>query len=92
VRHDHAELLAFLRAVDANLKSDGVIMMTIIGGAAAALASQTKLATTDIDIITDITGLEEAVQAAQKQTGLKVTISRLASTNRPKTTKAACSR
>ncbi|MCP3980163.1 MAG: hypothetical protein GY716_12730 [bacterium] len=60
----------FLRSVDTHLSKQQSVIL--IGGAAAALAYGATRVTTDIDTITDTTGLEEALRLARVDTGLDV--------------------
>lgn len=64
------ELARFLEAVDEHLVRRCQIIL--IGGAAASLAYGVSRVTTDIDTISDLADLEEAVRAARSDTGIDV--------------------
>jgi hypothetical protein len=64
------ELRRFLTSLDQHLS--GTRSIILIGGAAASLAYGISRVTTDIDTISDITDLEEALHLARVDTGLDV--------------------
>jgi hypothetical protein len=74
-RYTRAELVTFLKAVDANLTSPADLL--IIGGAAATLRYGATSATRDIDTWNDISPLvTRAAQKARAATGLPVPMER----------------
>lgn len=64
------ELTRFLESVDEHLSGPRCIIL--IGGAAASLAYGISRVTTDIDTITDLADLEEALRLARSDTGFDV--------------------
>ena len=64
------ELGVFLRAVDRHLHEP--FSLLIIGGTAAALAVAVPSYTKDIDVMGNVTALEEACRAARLETGLNI--------------------
>ena len=64
------ELTRFLESVDEHLP--GPRRVILIGGAAASLAYGISRVTTDVDTITDLSDLREALQAARSDTGLDI--------------------
>ncbi len=67
-----AELIRFLSAIDAALSRR--VFVTLIGGGAAALGYGVVSGTKDLDTLTELTHLEEAIRAARRATGLDVPI------------------
>jgi hypothetical protein len=72
VRFAPVELERFLAAVDGALTDRTFVIL--IGGAAAALAYGVRTATKDLDTLTGISGLENAIRKARAETGLDVPI------------------
>jgi hypothetical protein len=75
-RFDKAQLVAFLRAVDHNLRER--IKVVVIGGAAAAIGYDSRVRTSDIDVFNVLEGsveaLVEAADRARRQTGFAVSV------------------
>jgi len=71
-RYRPRELRLFLEAIDRLLSVPHDL--TIIGGAAAALAYGVKQATRDIDTIGDTAGMQEACERARRETGLEIPV------------------
>ncbi len=72
-RFDRARLVAFLRALDRNLRAPSRAVM--IGGAAAAVAYHSGTKTADIDLYSGISKeILEAAQKARWQTGLAIAV------------------
>lgn len=64
------EIRAFLLAVDAHIERP--FRMDLIGEAVAVLSFNVQSGTEDLDAITNIQPIEEAINAAKKDTGLDV--------------------
>jgi hypothetical protein len=72
-RFDRAQLITFIRALDAQLQRQATIL--VIGGAAAAVAYHSGTRTADIDVWQGLTPeLLEAGAGARQATGLAVAI------------------
>ena len=64
------EIKRFLLAVDRHMS--GPFEMEIIGGAAASLRFGLRSGTLDIDTVTSVADLEEAIRKAREETKLQI--------------------
>lgn len=74
-RYTRDELVAFLRAIDRNLTDE--VELLVVGGAAASVGYDAAIQTADIDVLTSRgsdRGLQAAGAAAQRETGLDVSV------------------
>ena len=67
---DSEEIRTFLKAVDSHLTES--FEVEIIGGAAASLSFELKSGTLDIDTLTSVEGLTEAIEKAREETKLNI--------------------
>ena len=63
---DSEEIRTFLKAVDSHLTES--FEVEIIGGAAASLSFELRSGTLDIDTLTSVEGLTEAIEKAREET------------------------
>jgi hypothetical protein len=76
-RYTESEIIAFLEAIDQNLKKPAELI--IIGGTAASLAYGFKNPTQDIDTANEVSeSLKKAIASAVKKTGYNIPVSKAA--------------
>lgn len=74
-QYSKEQIETFLRAIDKHLKKG--FDLVIIGGTATALGYDVEDYTRDIDVISSIDSIQDACQAAKKETGLNIPMERV---------------
>lgn len=72
LRFEPTELKTFLTAIDGVLPERA--FMILIGGGAATIGHGVQTATKDLDTLTEISKLEQAIRKARQETGLDIPI------------------